>query len=301
MNPSETTRPSSRWKAFIRFPLTRIFLAGLIVGIPFILVQRVVPLLPLGHTAANVLKAGVCILVACGMYRLAVRVLERRDATEFALKSAPVELGRGLATGALLFAATIGILAVLGVYRVTGTGPWSSVIIPFAVASVIGTAEEIVFRGIIFRITEESLGTWIALLISAMIFGLLHLIGPNSTILGALSIVVGPSLLLTGAYKATGRLWFPIGLHVAWNFTQEGIFGVMVSGHPAKGLLLGTLSGPEWLSGGTFGAEASVVATLLCFFAGLILFAQAIRKKCIVPPSWKRRQEADPAPCLAPR
>jgi hypothetical protein len=90
-------------------------------------------------------------------------VFERRDATEFAPKAASKELGGGFLIGALLFAVTIGILASLGVYRFTGIGAWPSVIVPLAVASVIGTFEEIIVRRMIFRIAEESLGTWIAL------------------------------------------------------------------------------------------------------------------------------------------
>ena len=74
---------------------------------------------------------------------------------------------------------------------------------------------------------------------------------------------------MTGAYLVTRGLWLPIGIHAAWNFTQGGIFGVTVSGHPAEGLIRGTLTGPEWLAGGEFGAEASVVATAFCLMAGL--------------------------------
>ncbi|MEI7552707.1 MAG: type II CAAX endopeptidase family protein [Verrucomicrobiota bacterium] len=283
MKSSVRSPASNRWGAIIRFPLTRILLALLFVAIPFIALQRVVSLLMLGRTTSNVLKALVCTLAAYGMYRVYVRLIERRPAAEVALRLAPGELGRGVMLGSALFATSIGVLALLGVYQVTAIGPWSGIIIPLAVATVIGTFEEIVIRGIIFRITEESLGTWLALAISAVIFGLLHLIGPASTLQGAVSIMVGSSVLLTGAYKATGRLWFPIGIHAAWNFTQGGIFGVVVSGHPGEGVLQGTLTGPGWLTGGSFGAEGSVVATLVCLVAGVLCFAKAVRIKSIVP------------------
>jgi hypothetical protein len=105
-----------------------------------------------------------------------------------------------------------------------------------------------------------------------------------------LAIVVGASVLLTGAFKLTGRLWLPIGIHVAWNFTQGGIFGVTVSGHPGEGLFQGTLTGPDWLSGGAFGAEASVVAIVLCFCAGLIFFAIADHQGRIVQPTWRGKK-----------
>jgi membrane protease YdiL (CAAX protease family) len=234
----------------------------------------------------SLLKALACILASYWAYGLYVRMFEKREVTEFAPKPGPRELAGGLFIGASLFILTIGALAGLGIYHSSGVGSWTSVIVPLAVAMVIGTFEEIVFRGIIFRIFEKSLGTWISLVISAVIFGTLHLVSPDSTLLGACSIVVGASFLLTGAYKLTGRLWLPIGIHVAWNFTQGGIFGVAVSGHPAQGLFHGTLSGPEWLSGGSFGAEASVIATALCFMTGLAFFILAIRRRRMVRPHW---------------
>jgi uncharacterized protein len=280
--------PVSRWRRFVCHPLVRIVLALLWVTIPFLVVQRLIPLLPLGKTSMGVLKTLACTLVSCGAYIAYVRTIERRRVDEFAAAAAARELATGIVIGAALFGATIAILASLGVYRLGGTGEWSRVVLPLAVALVIGTFEEIVFRGILFRIAEESLGTWIALLISAAIFGVLHFIGPTGTLVGASAIVVGASVLLTGAYEATGRLWLPIGIHVAWNFTQGGIFGVTVSGHPGEGLYQGTLTGPDWLSGGVFGAEASVVAIVLCLGTGLILFADAVRKKLIVQPNWRR-------------
>jgi hypothetical protein len=96
-------------------------------------------------------------------------------------------------------------------------------------------------------------------------------------------------VLLTGAFAVTGRLWLPIGIHTAWNFTQGGIFGITVSGHPGEGLLNGTLTGPEWVSGCAFGAEASVVATVLCFVVGLTFFALAVQKKRTFHPCWKQK------------
>jgi uncharacterized protein len=270
------------------------------VAVPFLVVQRLVPLLPLGKTAISLLKALACILTSYVAYRIYVRRFERREATELSPGPAPRELAGGLFVGASLFTATLGALAVSGVYHSSGIGAWTSVVVPLAVAMVIGTFEEIVFRGIIFRIVEKSLGTWFALIISAAVFGALHLIGSGSTLLGASSIVVGASVLLTGAYKLTGRLWFPIGIHVAWNFTQGGIFGVTVSGHPGEGLFHGTLTGPEWLSGGAFGAEASVIATALCFTTGMIFFTLAARKKRLVPPCWRQSSRAIPPSGVLP-
>ena len=76
-----------------------------------------------------------------------------------------------------------------------------------------------------------------------------------STWFSAIAIMLEAGVLLGSAYFLTRRLWLPIGLHIGWNFTQGGVFGIAVSGHPSSGLLQAVLSGPTWLSGGAFGAN----------------------------------------------
>jgi hypothetical protein len=76
-------------------------------------------------------------------------------------------------------------------------------------------------------------------------------------------------LLLGAAYLLTRRLWLAMGIHSGWNFTQGWIFSVPVSGGKApEGLLLTTRHGPEWLTGGAFGLEASAVAMVVATLAG---------------------------------
>ena len=108
------------------------------------------------------------------------------------------------------------------------------------------------------------LGTWLALLISALVFGLLHLANPNATLMAGLAIALEAGLMLAAAYLLTGRLWLSMGIHFAWNFTQGGIFGAAVSGQTSSGIFSSVLQGPALLTGGDFGAEASVVAMVVC-------------------------------------
>jgi hypothetical protein len=159
-----------------------------------------------------------------------------------------------------------------------------------------GVLEEILIRGILFRILEQWLGSWIALAISAAIFGGLHFFNKGATPLDAAAISIEAGILLAAAYMLTRRLWLCIGTHIAWNFTQGGIFSVAVSGGENKGLLSSRMVGPDWLTGGAFGAEASVVALGLCFAAGIVLLVLAIKKGNVVPPGWARRS----APELKP-
>jgi uncharacterized protein len=110
-----------------------------------------------------------------------------------------------------MFALTIGILSVAGVYHVDGFNPWPVVIGAVTGAAIAAVLEEIIFRGIIFRITEESLGTWIALAISALIFGAVHLLNPHTSLQGAVAIVLEAGVFLAAAYVTRRRLWLVIG------------------------------------------------------------------------------------------
>jgi membrane protease YdiL (CAAX protease family) len=225
-------------------------------------------------------------------YVLFVRVIERRPVTELAAAGAAVELGRGVLLGALLFTATLAIIWALGYYRVTGTNALSAVLPVLALSIISGVSEELIFRGIVFRILEESLGSVIALAISALFFGLLHLVNPNATLVAGLAIAIEAGILLGLAYMLTRRLWLAIGLHFAWNFVQGGIFGVAVSGNAVEGLLESTLTGPALLSGGPFGVEASVFAVLVCLGASAYLWRRVQQQDGVVVPFWKRGKKA---------
>ena len=222
-------------------------------------------------------------------YRTYVRVMEKRRVTELSGRGAGLEWGSGFALGALLFSATIGILAAFGVYRVSGNNGWQSMLSLLPVCIFAGIFEEVLIRGILFRILEQWLGSWVALAISAIIFGALHLFNPGATLFAGAAIAIEAGILLAAAYMFTRRLWFCIGLHMAWNFTQGGIFSVAVSGGRSKGLLQSKLIGPDWLTGGAFGAEASAVALAICLTMGIILLVLAVKRGHVVAPSWRVR------------
>ncbi len=81
----------------------------------------------------------------------------------------------------------------------------------------------------------------------------------------------------------TRRLWLPIGIHFAWNFTQGGIFGSSVSGNQlGEGLLRSTLTGPDWLTGGAFGVEASIAVIAVGVVVGALILWRASRSGNIV-------------------
>ena len=141
----------------------------------------------------------------------------------------------------------------------------------------------------IFRIAEEGFGTWVALVISVLLFGLSHLANPNATLYGAAAIGIEGGMLLGVTYLLTRRLWLPIGIHFGWNFIQAGVFGPNLSGHEVESLLQSRLSGPELLSGGALGVEGSVFALTLCLLVSLVLLDQARRRGRFIRPFWSRR------------
>jgi len=202
-----------------------------------------------------------------------IRLIERRPVAELEPRRAVSELPLGLLAGALLFVITVGILALLGFYHVVSVNPWTVIIPVLAGHIATGVMEELWFRGLLFRLVEEWLNTWWALALSALIFGLLHLLTPNATLWAGLAIALEAGILLAATFIVTRRLWLAIGMHIAWNFVQGGIFGVSVSGGTTSGLLNSTLTGPALLSGGMYGAEASIfIVVLSLVVSGVLLY-----------------------------
>ncbi len=216
-------------------------------------------------------------------------LFEKRAVSELAVPGMGRQLGLGLLIGASLYAACELILMALGIYRIVGLNPLSYMVPAIAMALSSSVYEELLFRGVLFGAVEQWFGSWAALVVSSLVFGLTHLINPEGTIEGALFIAVEAGILLAAAYMLTRQLWLSIGFHMAWNYTQSAIFSGIVSGNDAQqGLIRSTVNGPDWLTGGAFGVESSVLALLLCTSTGIVMLVMATRRGRIVPPVWKR-------------
>lgn len=215
---------------------------------------------------------------------------ERRSVAELGLQGMGRELGFGLLVGAGLYTACELVLMGLGIYRITGLNPPGYMVPAIAMAISSSVFEELLFRGVLFRSVEAWFGSWAALVVSSLVFGLTHLINPQGTLEGALFIAVEAGILLAAAVMLTRRLWLSIGFHMAWNYTQSAIFSGVVSGNDAApGLIRSTVAGPDLLTGGRFGVESSVLALVLCTSTGIVMLVMAVRRGRIVPPIWKRR------------
>ncbi len=225
-------------------------------------------------------------------YRWVVRRTEHRDPVEVARDGAGGALGRGLLVGVGMSAVVIGVMALLGGYRVDGWGSATGAAGLLGLAVAAGVTEELLFRGVLFRILEPRTGTWVALAFTAVLFGAMHLVNPNATLWGAVAIAVEAGAMLAAAYAATRTLWLPIGLHVGWNFALGGIFGAQVSGAGAStGLLDGVTSGSVLLSGGEFGPEGSLLAVLAGLTMTVVFLRLAHRRGRLVARPRRRVQD----------
>jgi membrane protease YdiL (CAAX protease family) len=233
-------------------------------------------------TVIGVAGAAVAVVV----YVWVVRLLERRHpVAEVSPRGAVLDVANGLLVGAVLFSAVIGIIAATGHYRVAALGSVAGAIAVLGMMCTTAVAEELLFRAVLFRIIERWMGTWLALAVSALVFGLLHLANPDATLFGALAIAVEAGVMLGAAYALTRTIWFAVGIHLAWNFMEAGIFSTTVSGTQGtfQGLLRSELTGPDLLTGGGFGPEASVVAIGVGVVAAVVLLVLTIRRGRIMP------------------
>ena len=216
------------------------------------------------------------------LYFGGARWIERRDPVELRLADSGRGFAGGIALGAALFTCLMTILWLAGVYQPSGwdSGPPLVAAFLFVIAGAV--VEEVIFRGFLFRLAAGLGGNWTALAVTSAIFGLAHIGNHGATLLSSAAIALEAGILLGAAYAASGSLWLPIGLHAGWNFTEGPVFGMAVSGNTQRAAWVrGELHGPELLTGGAFGPEASIAAVLVCLAAAAV----CLRKMVILHPS----------------
>ncbi|AEW99907.1 CPBP family intramembrane glutamic endopeptidase [Streptantibioticus cattleyicolor] len=243
----------------------------------------------------SLLLGAVAVVLSVVVYRWVVGRTERRPVAELAREGASGSLLRGLVIGVAMFGCVIANISFLGDYEVHGLGSPTGAIGLVGFMAGAAVSEELMFRGLLFRLVERGLGTYIALALSGVVFGAVHLLNKDATVLGAIAIALEAGGMLAAAYAATRSLWLPIGLHFGWNFAESGIFGTEVSGNgDVHGLLDASTSGPRLISGGEFGPEASVYAMLFGALLTVAFLWLARRRGHIVP-----RQRAGRVDALA--
>ncbi|MEK6540827.1 MAG: CPBP family intramembrane glutamic endopeptidase [Pseudomonadota bacterium] len=224
----------------------------------------------------------VCVgsMAMLGTYALAVRLGERRSAPEIGLRSLVPETAAGIALGTALMTAIIGLLWSAEWVEITAR-PVTHIAESLKQTVQSAVIEEVLVRIIVFRLLWRAAGVWPALILTALLFGGLHLSNPDASIFSGLCLVAGEGIG-AGLYLLTGRVWMAIGMHAGWNFAQGWIFGSAVSGlddfaggplqtSPAEGV-------SAILSGGGFGPESTLTALLISLLASIALLGMAWRK-----------------------
>lgn len=198
------------------------------------------------------------------LYALWWRWTEKRRAADLSRHRIAGDSSLGFGVGILFFVLVAGCMALLGGYRV-GSVSWNgnALVENLFMFLVVAVGEEALFRGILFRMTDDRWGTPAGLIVSALVFGMVHITNEHATVWSSLAIAIEAGLLLGAAYKWSGTLWLPIGIHWSWNFFQGPVFGFAVSGSGTPSLLVPEIQGSDWLTGGSFGAEASIPAVVL--------------------------------------
>jgi membrane protease YdiL (CAAX protease family) len=137
-------------------------------------------------------------------------------------------------------------------------------------------------------LAEEKLGTVLALVITSLLFVIMHSGAKGATILSVASTVIQAGVLLPALYVFSRTLWLSIFFHFAWDFAEPGIYGGINPGiGNVQSLFKSSITGSEFLTGGQFGPGDSIQATLFCLIAALLLLWLAKKKSDFIKPYWK--------------
>ena len=218
----------------------------------------------------------VTLLFLC-IAALAMGKLEHRKIGEYGL---PLRLALrkdfwvGSLTGFLAISGTLLTMFLLHGFRVTGLALHGAAILSslfgWAIAFLlVGLAEEFLFRGYIQYTLTSGIGFWPAAFVMSGLFGLGHFFNSHENAVGSAAVVMF-GLLLCLFLRRTGNLWCAVGFHLGYDWGQM-FYGVPDSGIvPYHNLLSSTLGGPQWLTGGTVGPEASVLTPIALLLVALI-------------------------------
>jgi hypothetical protein len=280
-------------KKILHSALTKIII-GLIVCVGIIrvgqvFIKKLMEFTSIDKGLKNLIGGTFVAILIIVSYSYLFKFYEKRKITEFSKNGVVKNLTIGIILGVILQSLTILVIFLKEGYSVISINPVLFIVAPLTLAFTSAIVEETLMRGIIFRITEEKLGSYFALIISAVIFGAMHLANPHSSIIAGIGLAIQAGLLLAAAYIYSRNLWFPIAIHFAWNFTQSAIFGATVSGNAiSKTLITSKIEGAQWFTGGQFGPEGSVQATLFCLIATIILLVLSHKEAKIIKPFWNK-------------
>jgi hypothetical protein len=187
-------------------------------------------------------------------------------------------VGSGIGIASLALAAAIAFAAGGVRFSLSSSGTSSVITTVFLTAAlfiIAALAEEALFRGYPLQTLTRARLIWLGILLTSVPFATVHLNNPNAGGVLAFVNTVLAGLWLAIAYLKTRSLWFPLGVHWAWNWALGSLFGLPVSGiteiapHP---LLVGTDLGPAWLTGARYGIEGGIACTVALLISTVFIW-----------------------------
>lgn len=167
----------------------------------------------------------------------------------------------GILLGAVIMATGYGLLVLLNEISFQRiVFDFKEIIISIILYIIVAVTEEVLLRGYILRSLMISFNKYVALIVSSVLFSLMHGFNPNVDLFGLTAIFLA-GILLGISYIHTKNLWFPIALHLSWNLFQSG-FGFNVSGQDSYSLIEFGVKENNLLNGGAFGFEGSILSII---------------------------------------
>lgn len=200
----------------------------------------------------------------------------------FEFKDAVKQYARGFLFGMLMFVGSVAILGAFGsvAFEVgdpsqQGVAAIGGVLLVLFGWIIQGGAEEVLIRGWVLPVIGARYKAWIGLLVSSLIFAILHGLNPNLSVIALINLALFGLFagLFAGLYAMReGSMWGISALHSVWNWVQGNFFGFEVSGTQAEGGTLINLmeTGDDWLTGGAFGPEGGIAVTIVLVISILI-------------------------------
>ncbi|MCR5351290.1 MAG: CPBP family intramembrane metalloprotease [Bacteroidales bacterium] len=218
-----------------------------------------------------------CALTLCLYWRLSVLV-EKRVTSDLIIHRLLPDIGKGVLLGFAFFVFFTLTLWILGYYHISCVEiEWSSLFLSLMGFLLVAVGEEVICRGIIYRLIENQWGSLFALAVSCFVFGFMHLWNDNASVWSSVAIAL--SATESALYFYSKSLWLPIGLHWGWNFVQGNVLGYPVSGVSREtSVFTPIISGPDMITGGGFGPEASIIMVIISMAVSAWLIYRGIKK-----------------------
>lgn len=275
----------SSMNRFLNFPVTQILLGiatclGTMILVKLYIAQPLLYKLFNNKEFADALKHCISFMVLLFTYYLFSKFYERRNPDELSVKYLHKEMPAGLLIGFGAISLSVFILYLLGYYKIISISTSHYSLKLFTLLLTAAFIEDLLIRGLIIRILEKWLGTYITLII-AMILETMHVFNDNSTVLSTLfDLLWGFTTAILFIY--TKRIWLPFFFHLGWNFSQP-FYGSNLTGLSNMGTIIQSeFEGPVLFTGGAVGIEASVFTGFLLLLIGIIFFYLAKKEGKII-------------------